>query len=84
MDLARDHGVEIISYTIFPLPEWQPIYAASRKDGDSHESAAPSATPDTEEALLEHVEQIAAAIRERGMKPRPIANFFHGVNWLSP
>ena len=35
MDLARDHGVEIISYTIFPLPEWQPIYAASRKDGDS-------------------------------------------------
>jgi len=25
MDLARDHGVEIISYTIFPLPEWQPI-----------------------------------------------------------
>jgi homocitrate synthase NifV len=76
MDLARDHGVEIISYTIFPLPEWQPIYAASRKDGDSHESTAPSAAPDTEEALLEYVEQIAAAIRERGMKPRPIANFF--------
>ncbi len=76
MDLARDHGVEIISYTIFPLPEWQPIYAASRKDGDSHESTAPSAAPDTEEALLEHVEQIAVAIRERGMKPRPIANFF--------
>ena len=33
MNLARDQGVEIISYTIFPLPEWQPIYLASRKNG---------------------------------------------------
>ena len=39
MDLARDHGVEIISYTIFPLPEWQPIYAASRKDADLSNAA---------------------------------------------
>ena len=75
MDLARDHGVEIISYTIFPLPEWQPIYAASRRGADFIESATPSA-PDTEEALLDYVEQTAAAIKRRGMKARPIANFF--------
>ena len=83
MDLARDHGVEIISYTIFPLPEWQPIYAASRKDGDSHESGGAIGHSGHRRGATEHVEQIAAAIRERGMKPRPIANFFHGVNWLS-
>ena len=76
MDLARDHGVEIISYTIFPLPEWQPIYAASRKGVGAIESAAPSTAPDTEQTLLEYVEQTAAAIKKRGMKPRPIANFF--------
>jgi isopropylmalate/homocitrate/citramalate synthase len=76
MDLARDHGVEIISYTIFPLPEWQPIYAASRKAGADSETVARSAAVDSEPALLEYVEQMAAAIKKRGMKPRPIANFF--------
>jgi isopropylmalate/homocitrate/citramalate synthase len=76
MDLARDHGVEIISYTIFPLPEWQPIYAASRKVRADSELVARSAAVDSEPALLEYVEQMATAIKERGMKPRPIANFF--------
>jgi isopropylmalate/homocitrate/citramalate synthase len=76
MDLARDHGVEIISYTIFPLPEWQPIYAASRKVGDTSETVARSAAVDSEEALLDYVQEMAAAIKKRGMKPRPIANFF--------
>ncbi len=76
MDLARDHGVEIISYTIFPLPEWQPIYAASRKSGEDSETVARSAAVDSEPALLEYVEEMAAAIKKRGMKPRPIANFF--------
>jgi isopropylmalate/homocitrate/citramalate synthase len=76
MDWARDHGVEIISYTIFPLPEWQPIYAASRKVRETSEIVAQSAAVDGEPALLEYVEQTAAAIKKRGMKPRPIANFF--------
>jgi isopropylmalate/homocitrate/citramalate synthase len=76
MDLARDHGVEIISYTIFPLPEWQPIYATSRKVPELSQIVAQSAAVDTEEALLDYVEQTAAAIKKRGMKPRPIANFF--------
>ncbi len=76
MDLARDHGVEIISYTIFPLPEWQPIYAASRKAREDSEIVARSAAVDSEAALLEYVERMAAAIKTRGMKPRPIANFF--------
>ena len=31
---------------------------------------------DSEAALLEYVEQMAAAIKKRGMKARPIANFF--------
>src|SRR5262245_28068225 len=51
MDLARDHGVEIISYTIFPLPEWQPIYAASRKAREDSDIVARSATVDNEAAL---------------------------------
>jgi isopropylmalate/homocitrate/citramalate synthase len=76
MDLARDHGVDIISYTIFPLPEWQPIYAASRKAREDSEIVARSAAVDSEAALLEYVERMAAAIKTRGMKPRPIANFF--------
>jgi isopropylmalate/homocitrate/citramalate synthase len=76
MDLARDCGVEIISYTIFPLPEWQPIYAASRKAREASEIVARSAAVDSEEALLEYVEQTATAIKKRGMRPRPIANFF--------
>jgi len=76
LDLARDHGVEIISYTIFPLPEWQPIYAASRKAREDSEIVARSAAVDSEAALLEYVERMAAAIKMRGMKPRPIANFF--------
>jgi isopropylmalate/homocitrate/citramalate synthase len=76
MDWARDHGVEIISYTIFPLPEWQPIYAASRKVRETSAIVAQSAAVDGEPALLEYVEQTAAAIKKRGMKPRPIANFF--------
>ncbi|MBM2804937.1 MAG: Pyruvate carboxyltransferase protein [Deltaproteobacteria bacterium] len=76
MDLARDHGVEIISYTIFPLPEWQPIYAASRNGGDSSDAGAQSAAPDSEAKLMDYVEGTAAAIKTRGMKPRPIANFF--------
>jgi isopropylmalate/homocitrate/citramalate synthase len=76
MDLARDCGVEIISYTIFPLPEWQPIYAASRKIGDDSATVARSAAVENEAALLEYVEEMAAAIKKRGMKPRPIANFF--------
>jgi isopropylmalate/homocitrate/citramalate synthase len=76
MDLARDHGVEIISYTIFPLPEWQPIYAASRKVAEDSETVARSAAVDSEAALLEYVEHMAAAIKKRGMRPRPIANFF--------
>jgi len=76
MDLARDHGVEIISYTIFPLPEWQPIYAASRKGVAAIESAAPSTAPDTEQTLLEYVEQTAAAIKKRGMKPVRSPIFF--------
>ena len=74
MDLARDCGVEVISYTIFPLPEWQPIYAASRKAREPSEIVARSAAVDSEEALLEYVEQTAAAIKKRGMRPRPIAN----------
>ena len=76
MDLARDHGVEIISYTIFPLPEWQPIYAASRKGVDSSNAAASLAAPDSEAKLMDYVEATAAAIKNRGMKARPIANFF--------
>jgi len=76
MDLARDCGVDIISYTIFPLPEWQPIYAASRKAREPSEIVARSAAVDSEEALLECVEQTAAAVTKRGMRPRPIANFF--------
>jgi len=76
MDLARDHGVEIISYTIFPLPEWQPIYAASRKGREDSDMVARSAAVDNEAALLEYVEHMAAAIKKRGLKPRPIANFF--------
>jgi isopropylmalate/homocitrate/citramalate synthase len=76
LDLARDHGVEIISYTIFPLPEWQPIYAASRKVREDSEIVARSASVDSEPALLEYVEEMADAIKQRGMKPRPIANFF--------
>jgi isopropylmalate/homocitrate/citramalate synthase len=76
MDLARDHGVEIISYTIFPLPEWQPIYATSRKVVEPSDIMARSAAVDSEEALLDCVEQTAAAIKKRGMRPRPIANFF--------
>ena len=76
MDLARDHGVEIISYTIFPLPEWQPIYAASRKGADSSNAAASLAAPDSEAKLMDYVEATAAAIKNRGMKARPIANFF--------
>jgi isopropylmalate/homocitrate/citramalate synthase len=76
MDLARDHGVEIISYTIFPLPQWQPIYAASRKVPEDSELLRKSAAVDNEAALLECVEETAAAIKERGLKPRPIANFF--------
>jgi isopropylmalate/homocitrate/citramalate synthase len=35
-----------------------------------------SAAVDNEAALLECVEETAAAIKERGLKPRPIANFF--------
>ncbi|HEX6801546.1 MAG TPA: hypothetical protein VF130_03645, partial [Candidatus Binatia bacterium] len=76
MDLARDHGVEIISYTIFPLPEWQPIYAASRKGADSSNAAASLAAPDSEAKLMDYVEETATAIKNRGMKARPIANFF--------
>jgi isopropylmalate/homocitrate/citramalate synthase len=76
MDLARDCGVEIISYTIFPLPEWQPIYAASRKAREPSEIVARSAAVDSEEGLLECVKQTAEAIKKRGMRPRPIANFF--------
>jgi isopropylmalate/homocitrate/citramalate synthase len=76
LDLARDHGVELISYTIFPLQEWQPIYAASRKAREDSEIVARSAAVDSEAALLEYVERMAAAIKTRGMKPRPIANFF--------
>jgi isopropylmalate/homocitrate/citramalate synthase len=76
MDLARDHGVEIISYTIFPLPEWQPIYAASRKGADSSNAAASLAAPDSEAKLMDYVEATATAIKNRGMKARPIANFF--------
>jgi isopropylmalate/homocitrate/citramalate synthase len=75
MDLARDHGVEIISYTIFPLPEWQPVYAASRKIAEGSETTS-TAPADTEEALLEQVEQTAETIKQRCMSPRPIANFF--------
>src|SRR5262245_50663268 len=70
MDLARDLGVEIISYTIFPLPEWQPIYLASRKGS----GFAPNSGSEAE--LMDYVEATAAAIAKRGMKPRPIANFF--------
>jgi isopropylmalate/homocitrate/citramalate synthase len=70
------YGIELISYTIFPLPEWQPIYAASRKAREASEIVARSAAVDHEEALLEYVEQMAAAIKKRGMRPRPIANFF--------
>jgi isopropylmalate/homocitrate/citramalate synthase len=76
MDWARDHGIDIVSYTIFPLPEWQPIYAASRRIGENSELVARSASADSEAALLEYVERMAAAIKQRGMKPRPIANFF--------
>jgi isopropylmalate/homocitrate/citramalate synthase len=76
MDLARDYGVEIISYTIFPLPEWQPIYAASRMTEDRSEAVERSRSADSEQALLDHVEKTAEAIRQRGLKPRPIANFF--------
>jgi isopropylmalate/homocitrate/citramalate synthase len=76
MDLARDYGVDIISYTIFPLPEWQPIYAASRAVRENSQMVARSSSVDNEAALLEYVEQMAAAIKQRGMKPRPIANFF--------
>jgi homocitrate synthase NifV len=76
MALARDCGVEIISYTIFPLPEWQPIYATSRKAREPSEIVARSAAVDSEEALLEYVERTTAAIKKRGMRPRPIANFF--------
>jgi isopropylmalate/homocitrate/citramalate synthase len=76
MDLARDCSVEIISYTIFPLPEWQPIYAASRKAREPSEIVARSAAVDSEAALLDCVEHTAAAIKKRGMRPRPIANFF--------
>jgi isopropylmalate/homocitrate/citramalate synthase len=72
MDLARDHGVEIISYTIFPLPEWQPIYLASRKDS----AATPKVASGDESELMDYVEATAEAITRRGMKPRPIANFF--------
>jgi isopropylmalate/homocitrate/citramalate synthase len=71
MDLARDHGVEIISYTIFPFPEWQPIYLASRKDS----ATTPNVTSSGAE-LMDYVEATAEAITRRGMKPRPIANFF--------
>ncbi len=81
MDLARDHGVEIISYTIFPLPEWQPIYAASRKVAEDSETVARSAAVDSEAALLEYVEQMAAAIKRRGMQAAPHRQFlFHGVH----
>jgi homocitrate synthase NifV len=76
MDLARDHGVDIISYTIFPLPEWQPIYVTSRKAREPSQIMTQSAAVDSEEALLEYVEQAATAIKKRGMRPRPIANFF--------
>ena len=76
MDLAGDHGVEIISYTIFPLPEWQPIYAASRMTEDRSEAVERSRSADSEQALFDHVEKTAEAIRQRGLKPRPIANFF--------
>ncbi|HWP60668.1 MAG TPA: hypothetical protein VNL14_22430 [Candidatus Acidoferrales bacterium] len=76
IDLARDHGVEIVSYTIFPLPEWQPIYAASRKPESRPGALERSRAADTEPALLDYVEKTAAAIHRRGLKPRPIANFF--------
>lgn len=76
MDLARDLGVEIISFTIFPLPEWQPVYAASRSLEEHSEAVERSRSVSSEEALLEHVERTADAIRKRGLKPRPIANFF--------
>jgi isopropylmalate/homocitrate/citramalate synthase len=76
LNLARDHGVEIVSYTIFPLPEWQPIYAVSRQAREKSELVARSAAVENQLALLEYTEAMAAAIKERGMKPRPIANFF--------
>jgi isopropylmalate/homocitrate/citramalate synthase len=76
LNLARDHGVEIVSYTIFPLPEWQPIYAVSRQAREKSELVARSAAVENQTALLEYTEAMAAAIKERGMKPRPIANFF--------
>ena len=76
MDLARDLGVETISFTIFPLPEWQPIYAASRGVKEDSEGVERSRSVGSEAALLEHVERTADAIQKRGLKPRPIANFF--------
>jgi isopropylmalate/homocitrate/citramalate synthase len=76
MDLAASYGAEIVSYTIFPLPEWQPIYAASRDVEERSDAEKRSGSAASEEALLEHAERMAEAIKKRGMKSRPIANFF--------
>ena len=76
MDLARDHGVEIISYTIFPLPEWQPIYAASRNGGESSAPANDRPPPIPKRRFWSMLNGSPERSKERGMKPRPIANFF--------
>ena len=46
------------------------------EEGRGLENVAGSAAADSEATLIDYVEQMAAAIKTRGMKARPIANFF--------
>ena len=76
MDLAAEYGIDSVSYTIFPIPEWQPVYASRRVSRDRSEAVERSKSVHSEDGLIEHMERMAEAVKRRGMKPRPIANFF--------
>ena len=76
MDQAAELGVHNVSYTIFPIPEWQPIYSSRRVIPGGSELLEKAKSVKDENSLIEYMEKMAEAVKRRGMKPRPIANFF--------
>jgi isopropylmalate/homocitrate/citramalate synthase len=76
MDLAAEYGADSVCYTVFPIPQWQPVFAARRKVSGRSEVLEKSQAVRTEDDLIEYMEKMAQAARQRGLKARPITNFF--------
>lgn len=76
MDMAAEYGADSICYTVFPIPQWQPVFAARKRVAARSEVLERSKAVRTEDDLIEYMEKMAEAAKTRGLKSRPITNFF--------